>query len=496
MSKGFSALSFRDLMKRLAGQTSIYGSGFLLTNATAFLLLPVYLRYLTPAEYGILSVARIAPNFLMSLVTLNLHGAVIRFYYEWRKRDCELEAIFTVWIFSLIWGCFITILCIFFGQMIFGVLFKQVPFDPYIKLAILAEAVTLTALISNKLMRIKEQVKAYTIINYATTLLIMGLIIFFVAYKKEGVKGALTGLLTANLLMMVPHSIIMIRNSRFRMSILSIKESLRYSIPLVPGNSVNNIFGVLDRFLLDKFVPASQIGVYSVGRLIANIISMITGMFQLGMRPFFIRAALERTDYRMIISRSFLYFIYVLAFLSFCIMMFAPEIILLMGKAPYIGASVFVGPLILAFAFDGIILLPRAQIALSKRTKYMSFINITKFIVYGCIGYTLIPFTGINGVIFTYIITNAIALVLFYVIGHRLYPINLPMRKIATILLAALVIGLIVNSSVLMDVTVLDYKIIFFKACISIVLLLLILFIEFPAKLSKLKTRVVSKMGI
>jgi len=49
--------------KQLAGQSSVYTFGEMLRTGLGFILLPVYTRALTPADYGILGVT--APIFAL-----------------------------------------------------------------------------------------------------------------------------------------------------------------------------------------------------------------------------------------------------------------------------------------------------------------------------------------------------------------------------------------------------------------------------------------------
>jgi O-antigen/teichoic acid export membrane protein len=428
-------------MKRLAGQTSIYGSGLMLSNATVFFLLPVYLRYLNPSEFGVLSLARISPMFIMPVISLNLHGAVIRFYYEWKEKGYEREGVFTLWIFSLLWAAGVTLLCIFLGETVLGFLFKQVPFDPYVKLAIFAESVTVTALLSNKLMRIKEMAKTYSAFNYLTTLLTLGLVIFFVVFQEAGVIGVLKGFLLSNLIMMIPYTLFIFKNSRARFSYEPLRESLSYCLPLVPGGLINSIAGVLDQFLLEKFVPTAQIGIYSLAKRISQIIAMVASILQIGMMPFFVRTALERVDYQLIIGRAFFYFVNILLIASIAITVFSPEIILLLGREAYLASSVFVGPLVFAIVLGSLTFLPEVQVMLAKKTKYASLVALVKFVLLVGIGYPIISFLEVKGAIITYVLVNLLTLILFGFIGHRCFPVEEQFRKLANIIGLALVVG-------------------------------------------------------
>ncbi|HPA86031.1 MAG TPA: polysaccharide biosynthesis protein, partial [Deltaproteobacteria bacterium] len=53
-------------LKSLGKQTVIYGAGSMLSRLSAFLLLPVYTNYLTPAQFGTLEI------FYMSTAVISI----------------------------------------------------------------------------------------------------------------------------------------------------------------------------------------------------------------------------------------------------------------------------------------------------------------------------------------------------------------------------------------------------------------------------------------
>ena len=160
MDDNFSNLSFRSLITRLASQASVYGFGEILVKATRFLLLPLYLRYMTPADYGLLALANIIPAFLVGILTLLVESSVTRFYYEWEKEDKTRLALTSIWIPSLLWSGLVIFVTVSFGDPLFGGLFEQVPFDPYMRLAILTAGTAALTAIPRKLLRMREQLNA------------------------------------------------------------------------------------------------------------------------------------------------------------------------------------------------------------------------------------------------------------------------------------------------------------------------------------------------
>ena len=75
----------------LLRESSVYVASSCVVNAGAFLLIPVLTRILSPAEYGILGGIGVFAALLSIVMPLGLHGAVARFYYDYRERHGELR---------------------------------------------------------------------------------------------------------------------------------------------------------------------------------------------------------------------------------------------------------------------------------------------------------------------------------------------------------------------------------------------------------------------
>ena len=79
--------------KLLAKHSLIYGVGNLLNRIVAFLLLPVYTRFLTPHEYGIKELVGISTDVVGMLVATGIASAIYRFYFEYEDTKERNEVI-------------------------------------------------------------------------------------------------------------------------------------------------------------------------------------------------------------------------------------------------------------------------------------------------------------------------------------------------------------------------------------------------------------------
>src|SRR5262245_55146979 len=70
------------MMRHLLKDSAVYGIGIVLSRLVGFVMIPVYTRVLTPADYGVVeAVTRLADVFGL-ILALGVAGSLLRFYHE------------------------------------------------------------------------------------------------------------------------------------------------------------------------------------------------------------------------------------------------------------------------------------------------------------------------------------------------------------------------------------------------------------------------------
>ena len=80
-------MSIRPTIKLLASNSMIYGLGNILSKLSAFFLIPIYTRYLSMTEVGIIALLEMAELFIVTIVPLGLINAVWRYLPESTKKE-------------------------------------------------------------------------------------------------------------------------------------------------------------------------------------------------------------------------------------------------------------------------------------------------------------------------------------------------------------------------------------------------------------------------
>ncbi|MBN1198129.1 MAG: oligosaccharide flippase family protein, partial [Bacteroidales bacterium] len=69
-------------IKRLAGQTAIYGFPFIIGRILSYLLVPLYTRLFLPGEYGTVNVFYSYTALLLVILTYGMETAFFRYSQE------------------------------------------------------------------------------------------------------------------------------------------------------------------------------------------------------------------------------------------------------------------------------------------------------------------------------------------------------------------------------------------------------------------------------
>jgi O-antigen/teichoic acid export membrane protein len=85
-------------IKRLAGQTAIYGIPSVLGRILGYLLVPLYTRVFLPGEYGTVNVFYSYASLLMVILTYGMETAFFRF----NEHEQDREKVFSTGMISLI----------------------------------------------------------------------------------------------------------------------------------------------------------------------------------------------------------------------------------------------------------------------------------------------------------------------------------------------------------------------------------------------------------
>ena len=422
-------------IKRIANNALGFGIGGILARAVGFLLIPVYTRFLTPADYGVLEIANVMIAIFSILFLIGQIGSLQRFYFDYNKEREKLrEYVGTIVIFVLLVALFITVILSFFGRPVLS-LIEGFPFNPYVLLVLWIGFFSVLFPFPQRLLQVREKAYIYSLLDLSKFLITVGAIIFFVVIRKQGALGSLKGQLIAAIIAFAVACVLIRKDMRFTIKTDKLRESLRFGLPLVPHALAGWILTFADRAMINHYIDLTQVGIYSLGYKFGMVMSIIVTSVNLAWAPFFMSTMTERGEEgRRTISRLATYYIAGMLFIAMGISLFAKEIIRLMATGGFYDSHRIIPIIVASYVFQGLYFIAVNQIFYIKKTKLLPFATFGAAIINILLNIWWIPAHGIIGAAWATLVSFAFMFFFTWILANRVYSIRYEYSRIIRII--------------------------------------------------------------
>jgi O-antigen/teichoic acid export membrane protein len=427
---------FRQLV-RLSKHSVIYGLGVAIGQLVGFFLIPVYTRYLTPADYGRLEIFQTTLSILGIIFVMGLTTALFRSYFNYDDEEKRKTVVGTAFLFltgtSLVLLLILMALASDFSTLFFG----SADYTFYFRVIFLTLFFNVGIVIAFSVFRAREESKKYAIFAVIQFLVTAVLSILFVVVLDKGVLGILEGGLIAAFLLYFILLRNTIKNAKPGLSIAELKEMLSFGLPLVPASLAAWIMTMADRYFLQFLSTSQELGLYSLGYKFGMIVqALIVGPFTLAWAPFLFSVAKEKNA-RDIYSSVLTYFALVAMAVALVLSVLSKEILEVVAAPAFYGAYKVIPLIALSYALYGCYFIVAVGINLENKTKYLAFIVGAGAAVNLGLNYLLIPSYGMMGAAVATVISNLLLPIGSYLVSKRYYPIKYEWGRVGKIFLAA-----------------------------------------------------------
>jgi O-antigen/teichoic acid export membrane protein/GNAT superfamily N-acetyltransferase len=430
------------MIRRLLVDTIIYGLGTMLSPLVGFLLLPIYTRFLTPADYGVLAILSVTTGVLTIVLSLGIPSGMLRFYFD------PDEKVRNQVIYSSIGAVFATTTV---GSLLIAALASPLsrilvpgPQGPYLVVLMAAGFATgaWTAGFQN-LMRAQEKPALYTVSNLGGFALRLGLNILFVVGFLRGVAGILEAGIISNvaiLALLVPVGL-WARKPSFSWE--KLKQILKFGIALEPGNLAAWALNMADRYFLQALSNMTQVGLYSVGYKIGQLseIGMVKP-FRLAWPPLIYAEAAHPDRAKRTIARVATGYLFVGLWASLGLFLLAPAILKAMATPQYWGALDVVGLVALSYVILGTTWVTGAGLHILKKPVSISIAFLVGAIINLGLNFLLIPRFGMMGAAWATVLSFIFIAIFTFFVSQRQFSVPYEWRKLVAIVLWATLIAI------------------------------------------------------
>ncbi|MCD6115658.1 oligosaccharide flippase family protein [bacterium] len=387
----------KEQLKQLARHTVIYGFGRILNRFLSFLLLPVFTAYLTPSDYGIISILGLIAFVLTPVFTLGLNASMGVSYFEGDNTSRKEATVWTTFVLLVLSAVIMVILGTLFSCQISLLALRNDVYSNLIVIFLIATAISIVQTPFQLYLQFEKQAKLFVVLTFLSALFVIGATFWMVVVLKKGVLGYVQGYLIGQIGSFSLILLFVTTKIKLRFNPLITKELLRLGLPLVPSFAFFFILRDANKYLLQWFDGLDCLGVYTIGFNIGMIMTVFVNGFISAWYPYFMSFMEKKEEASRLFGRILTY--YVFGFGTLCIMFFiaAKPVVYIMTQPSFHNAYKVVGFSATTQFLIGVfsILLPGMYFA--KQIKYVSIIQGIAAVITILLNLLFIPLYGMMG---------------------------------------------------------------------------------------------------
>ena len=447
-----------SIVKKLAGQTAVYGLSSIVGRFLNYLLVPLYTNIFSTADYGVSSWFYALVPFIAVFFTYGMETAFFRF----AQKSEDKERVFATTLISITVSAIVLSLSIILFATPLANATKNAgreSFFVYFSIILAADAIST---IPFAWLRLQNEAMRFAMLRLLSIGVNIGLNLIFyllIPYlSKLGIFAPLDPLtegvnlkwmIVANLmgsLVVLPFFMKEYKMVRLGFDSKLWNEMFHYAYPVIFMGFAGMINETLDRVLLKVLIPnqvfaEEQIGIYSANYKLSILITLFIQAFRFAAEPFFFARAKEG-DAKQTYAQVMQYFILICATIFLVVMLYIDIFKYFIGAKFREGLTV-VPILLIANVFLGIYYNLSIWYKLTDKTRLGAVVSLIGAVITLILNWLWIPTYSYVGSAWATLICYFSMAVMSYWLGQKYYPVPYPLKRIASFLALSLSIYII-----------------------------------------------------
>jgi len=423
-------------LRALTVELMVYGIGDVAVQSASFLLLPLYVRVLTPTDYGVIAVLMIVEQILRVVYRWGLDASFMRFYYDCHDTASRQRLASTIFFFLTALSGGLMLAGVAGAPALAGRLFEGPDYTRPLQLVFLTTFLGCLSFLPFHVLRIEGKARLFVALTFTANFSTLLLKLLLVAGLRMGVIGVCLADLLVSIgvaVLLLPRYATLIR-PRFSFSVL--KECLRFGLPRVPHGAAHQVIAGADRYFLSRFVALREVGIYSVGANLGLGLKLFLSAFENAWAPFYF-SEMKQPDAKDTFRSVTTYGILILALLVAGLAAVSQDLVRLMTTPQFAGAAQIVPWIGLSVALQGVYLLTSIGLNITKRTAFYPVSTGIAAAASVALNLVLIPAFGVMGAAWSNTLAYAVLAGSAFVFSQRVYPMRYDWARLLRIVVAA-----------------------------------------------------------
>jgi O-antigen/teichoic acid export membrane protein len=349
-------------------ESIIYGVTGVLSRFSIFLTIPIYTRYLSVEDFGILDLYVTIGMLLYIVFEMQIVSGFMRNYYE-QKNEGKLRELIGTTLTYYFLTYFIVFLLIGLNSDLNIIDMKYIL--PLVLLVLPKQIFDL----NNLILRMESKPYEYLVYNLFGLSLVAISGILAVIYIEASVNLVLWSMFLSNIVLGGFALLSIVKRVLPKFGFYYLKELLYYSVPIVPAVLGVWLMSAIGRIYISEYLSVEDLGIYSLALKISMIYMLFTQAFKMAWDPYIFKK-LNDIDIKDIVAKTLNIYLGVGIIVASVIYILTPTIISIIATEKYISAKNYVFILLVAYFWQGAINIVSLGNVWVKKTYYNSYGNI------------------------------------------------------------------------------------------------------------------------
>jgi O-antigen/teichoic acid export membrane protein len=270
---------------KLLTNSAIYSGLGILDKGIGLLLLPIYTRFLTPADYGTFTVVDSITTFLVLLYPVGADATLIRTQFTEKDPDRLARLRGTLMLFLLCMGLIGGVVLSLGREWLLQPFGGDVAFWPFLVLGLISAWFQPVQRAYLSILQARQNAMGFIRQAGGASILRIGLVLLFVVVLRWGAVGLMLGIIIPYVVFAIVALWQIRRDVVWCIDWSALQRSLVYSLPIVPHLLAGWTTGYLGMLVLNHFEGTADVGIYGIAAKFALIVGFVTHGISVALQP-------------------------------------------------------------------------------------------------------------------------------------------------------------------------------------------------------------------
>lgn len=423
-------------VRRLGRDSLVYGLGTVLNRIAGFLLLPVYTRYLTPADYGLLQILDLTIEIAAIAASAGAATGVARFYFKTDSRERRNAVLFTAYATQIGLNLIGTTALMLAAPLIWKHALSGAGSVEFVYIAA-ANFLSGTLIpLPLAMLRLDQRPVAAVTVSLVKLVLNQSLNILFVVGLAWGPRGILVATLVTNVVVGLGMGFMLLRRTGLCFLSGVFRDLRRFAVPAQIATAGQFIIQFGDRFFLEHYHGLDVVGPYGIAYQFGFLLTgMAWAPFLQAWEPQrFQLVTLPRAERDRAFNRALLLGNLIVISVAVAISLFVTPVIRIMTTPGFHTAAAVVPVILAALVFEIWRTVAAFGFYVAERPWYIAVMSWVGVVMVLVLYWLMIPPWGALGAAGATLVTAAARWWLTARLSHRLWPISYAWPRAFTLL--------------------------------------------------------------